>query len=91
MTRKDGRVEHYFFDAESGLEVKRTIELDTGGGKPQSLETEMSNFKSVDGIMVPHTLKQSINGMPVAQVSFDKIELNPPMDDALFKMPTAAR
>ena len=91
MTRKDGRIEHYYFDADSGLEVKRSIELDTGGGLTQNLETEMSNFKSVDGIMVPHTLKQSISGKPVAQVNFDKIEINAPMDDALFKMPAAGK
>jgi outer membrane lipoprotein-sorting protein len=87
LTKKDGSVEHYYFDADSGLEMKRTIEFDTGGGMKQSLETEMSNFKSVDGIMVPHTMKQSLNGMAVAEIAIEKVEFNAPIDDALFRMP----
>jgi outer membrane lipoprotein-sorting protein len=91
LTKKDGGVEHYFFNADTGLEVKRTVELDTGGGKKKSLETEMSNYKTVDGIMIPHTMKQSLNGTPVAQVTIDKVEINGAMDDALFRMPGKAK
>ena len=86
LTKKDGSVEHYYLDAESGLEVKRTAEIDAGGMK-QSLETELSNFKAVDGIMIPHTMKQSMNGSPVAKMRVEKIEFNTPIDDTLFKMP----
>lgn len=86
LTRKDGNVEHYYMDADSGLEVKRTAEVNAGGMK-QTLESEMSNYKAVDGMMVPHTLKQSVNGSPVMQMTIEKIEFNAPIDDALFKMP----
>jgi outer membrane lipoprotein-sorting protein len=86
LTKKDGGVEHYYLDTDSGIEVKRTAEIDAGGMK-QSLETELSNFKPIDGIMIPHTMKQSMNGSPVAQMRVEKIEFNAPIDDALFKMP----
>jgi outer membrane lipoprotein-sorting protein len=86
LTRKDGNVEHYYMDANSGLEVKRTAEMDAGGMK-QTLESEMLDYKAVDGMMIPHTLKQSVNGSPVMQMTIDKIELNAPIDDALFRMP----
>jgi outer membrane lipoprotein-sorting protein len=86
LTKKDGNVEHYFMDAESGLEVRRTAETDAGG-KKQSLESELSNYKSVDGLMVPHTIKQSVNGAPLMEMTLDKVEFNTPMDNALFRMP----
>ena len=86
LTKKDGNIEHYFLDVDSGMEVKRTAEMEAGGMK-QSVETELSNFKSIDGIMIPHIMKQSMNGSPVAQMTVEKIEFNAPIDDALFKMP----
>ena len=86
LTKKGGSVEHYYLDTESGIEVKRTVDVDTGGVK-QTIETELSNFKSIEGIMIPHTMKQSVNGTPVAQMTVEKIEFNAPIEDAVFRMP----
>lgn len=88
LTKKDGTLEHYYMHADSGLEVRRTAERDMGGMK-QTLETELSDYKSVDGMMVPHVMKQSVNGSPVMQMTFEKVEFNAPLDDALFRMPKA--
>jgi outer membrane lipoprotein-sorting protein len=86
LTRKDGAVEHYYMDVETSLEVKRATEVDAGGVK-RTLESELSDYKVVDGLKIPHTLKQSVNGSPVMQMTIEKIELNAPIDDALFRMP----
>ena len=86
LTKKGGSVEHYYLDTESGIEVKRTVDVDSGGMK-QTVETELSNFKQVDGIMIPHLMKQSVNGTPMAQMTVDKIEFNAPIEDSLFRMP----
>lgn len=86
LTRKDGGVEHYYIDVTSHLEVKRTAEMNAGEGT-RTLESELSNYKAVDGVMVPHTMKQSVNGAPVMQVRFSTIQFNVPMDDELFRMP----
>ena len=86
LTKKGGSIEHYYLDTESGIEVKRTVDVDAAGMK-QTIETELSNFKSVEGIMIPHTMKQSVNGTPVAQMTVEKIEFNAPIEDALFRMP----
>jgi outer membrane lipoprotein-sorting protein len=86
LTKKGGSIEHYYLDTESGIEVKRTIDVDAGGMK-QTVETELSNFKPIDGVMIPHTMKQSVNGTPVAQMTVEKIEFNAPIEDSLFRMP----
>lgn len=86
ITKKGGHVQDIYLDAESGIELKTTTEM-PGGGMKQTLETEMSDYKAIDGIMIPHTIKQSLNGMPVAQMTIEKVEFNAPLDDALFRMP----
>ena len=90
LVKKDGNIEHYYIDPTTNLEVKRTAEVDGAGGT-QLLESELSNYKSVEGMMVPHTIKQSMGGMPVSQMTIESIVFNGPMDDSLFKMPATKK
>jgi hypothetical protein len=87
VTVKGGQVQHYFLDTTTGMEIKKTIEVDPGSGEKQTLETEMTDYQQVDGIMVPKTIKQLMNGNPVVQMVIDKVEFNSVPDDAFFKMP----
>jgi outer membrane lipoprotein-sorting protein len=86
VTRKSGNIQHFYIDTDSGIELKTTAEIDAGGQK-QNIETEMSNYQSVDGVMIPHTIKQLLNGAPIVSMTIEKVEINAPIDDALFKMP----
>jgi outer membrane lipoprotein-sorting protein len=91
VTMKGGQVQDYFLDAESGIELKTSAQVDFGmgaaGGKMQTLDTEMSNYKAIDGIMIPHTIKQFMNGNQMVQMSISSVEFNTPIDDAMFSMP----
>jgi len=87
VTLKNGHVQHYYLDADTGLEVKTSAEVDLGAGRKQVVDTEMSNFQPVEGVMIPHSVTQTIDGKPMVQMTFDKVEFNAPMDDALFTMP----
>jgi len=88
LTMKSGQVQHYFLDAESGLEIKTSAQVDTGmGPAKQTLDTEMSNYKQVGGIMLPHTVRQFMNGNKMAEVSVTGVEFNAPVDDSIFSMP----
>lgn len=88
VTMKGGQVQHYFIDAESGLELKTSAEVDMGmGGPKQTLDTEMSNYKQVEGIMLPHTVRQFINGKPMVEMTVTGVEFNAPIDETIFKMP----
>lgn len=88
ITRKTGTVQHLYLDAETGLEKKTIITLEQGGMK-MDLEIQLADFKSVDGLMMPSGTRQLMDGNEVAQVTVDKIELNPQIDDSIFKMPAA--
>jgi outer membrane lipoprotein-sorting protein len=89
VTMKGGQmVQHYYLDATSGIELKTVSEADlAGSGQRQTIETRMSNYQQVNGIMVPHTISQLMNGKPVAQMTIDKVEFNPTIDDDMFRMP----
>ncbi|HEX2443347.1 MAG TPA: hypothetical protein VHJ77_05335 [Vicinamibacterales bacterium] len=86
VTKKNGQVQYFFLSPDTGLEIKTTTEV-LQGGTPMTVETELSDYRSVDGIMLPHALKTSINGTPTASITVDKIELNTPLDETLFTLP----
>lgn len=85
VTTKQGTVFHYYLDAETGLETKFTTTADMGGQKAE-IETRMSDYRAVDGRTLPFTITQIVNGNQAAQMKFEKIEFNIPIDDAIFKM-----
>ena len=86
VTPKASPAMHYYLDAETNLEAKMVIDTEDGG---QSIRMEMrfSDFKPIEGRMVPFTVAQFVNGKQVGEMKFEKIEFNVPVDDAIFKMP----
>lgn len=87
ITLKGGTVQHYYLDAATGIELKKAEEVDMGTGQKQRLETEMADYQRVEGVMVPKTVRQLMNGKPVVEMSIDKVEFNTVTDDTMFKMP----
>jgi outer membrane lipoprotein-sorting protein len=86
LTSKNGFVQQYFVDAETGLEKRTSVALDQGG-QSVTLVTDLSDYRDVAGLKVPFSVKQSANGTPVTALTIDKVEVNAPIDDAIFKMP----
>lgn len=87
LTMKSGQVQHYYLDAKTGLEVRVTQEVDMGAGKKQVLATEMSNYRPVSGLMMPHSVKQLLDGQVIGEMTIAKVELNTVTDDSIFQMP----
>jgi outer membrane lipoprotein-sorting protein len=87
VTRKGGRVQHYYLDAESGMELKTATEIETPDGRTATIESEMSDYREAGGLMVPHTLRNLMNGTPMATMTIDQVEFNAEIDDGLFKKP----
>jgi outer membrane lipoprotein-sorting protein len=86
VTKKNGQVQYFFLSPDTGLEIKTTTEV-LQGGSTMTVETELSDYRSVDGIMLPHALKTAINGTPTASIVVEKIELNAPLDESTFTLP----
>ena len=86
VTRRNGPVQHYYLDAETGLESKIITDVDQNGMK-LTVETELGDYRKVEGRMVPFRTKQSTNGQIAAEMNIETIEFNLPLDDSLFRFP----
>ncbi|MGH9773918.1 MAG: LolA family protein [Candidatus Acidiferrales bacterium] len=87
VTKKNGDLEYFYIDADSGLDIKeeskRTIQ-----GTEQEVETSLGSYKEVSGLYFPFSIESGIKGTDQKQkVMIDKIEVNVPIEDARFAMP----
>lgn len=87
LTTKHGNVQHYYLDAKTALEVRLTQEVDPGTGRKQTLSTEMRNFQPVSGVMIPHEVRQLVDGTVIGQMTIREVEINTITDDSIFRMP----
>ncbi|MFL6280098.1 MAG: LolA family protein [Vicinamibacterales bacterium] len=87
VTKKGGPPQDYYLDVETGLEKKISVTGRGPDGSQMVNVTEFSDYRSVDGSMVPFVSKQRQNGTLIATITVDKAEFNVPVDDAFFKMP----
>jgi len=74
--------QHCYLDAETALEMK--IVSETPGG---AIEQELSDWRPVEGVTLPFSLRTSAGGRVMLQLAIQKVEMNLTLDDALFKLP----
>ncbi len=88
----DKKTERLYFDAESGLLLRRTSYTQTMVGViPYQIDFE--DYRDVDGVKLPFTVRVSAvdAGNPVSTRTYTEIKLNAPIDDAKFRMPAATK
>lgn len=85
---KDGDVLYLFLDAEYYLELKRiSKQKDRRSGNEIEVETYFSDFKEVNGVMMPHALQIAGAGPGGINIAINAVEANVDIDDSTFKMP----
>jgi outer membrane lipoprotein-sorting protein len=89
VTKKNGPVQDFYLDAETGLEKKISVRVEVYDPQPILVATQMSDYRDVDGRLIPFKTQQTQNGTILSTVTLDKVEFNVPADDALFRMPQA--
>jgi outer membrane lipoprotein-sorting protein len=89
LTLKNGDIRTYYLDSDSYLELK--LETRTFiRGAPRESETYYGDYEQVDGIYFPFAIEQGQKGDPDrVRFTVEKVEINPPVDDALFSKPAA--
>jgi outer membrane lipoprotein-sorting protein len=89
VTLKSGVVRTMYIDAEHFLAIKDESKRTVRGAEIET-ETIIGDYKEVGGMMFPHSIDSGQKGSPQRQTfTFQKIEVNVPLDDARFKMPAA--
>lgn len=86
LSRKDGAIEYYFIDAIDYLLLKKLVSRMTGG-KEIEIATIFSGYRDIDGIKFAFTTENLMGGEPYSTIEYDSIEINTPLDEAVFKMP----
>lgn len=81
----EGSPEKLYFDVTSGLLVRLDTERDSPQGK-MAIEAYMSDYKQVDGVNIPHTMKQ-VTPMFSMTIKMVEIKHNVPVEDAKFAKP----
>ena len=81
-----GTAIRWFVDPQSGYILKETYRTLSQGGPVQG-ETDMDNWKSVNGLTVPFMRHNKQNGEDSSTSEYTALEINPPVDPKLFDKP----
>ncbi|MEO8109860.1 MAG: hypothetical protein ABI594_07515 [Ginsengibacter sp.] len=86
LTSADGKVSTYYIDTKTNLLVqsKQMSEGGRNGQGPQEIVTNFKDYTDINGILFPQTIVTE-GGMGGGAMTFDKIEINPPVDEKLYK------
>jgi outer membrane lipoprotein-sorting protein len=76
MTKKGGDVVFYFFETENFVPIMIRSLMDSGPMKGQAVETFMSDYQEVDGLMVAFTTEQKMGGNTVFSMTAEQIMFN---------------
>ena len=87
LTKKNGDVEFHFFDKDALVPIMIRTTIRTGDAQGQFVETYMSEYQEVEGLMFPHALETKFNGQPQQKISIQSIVLNESYPDTMFTYP----
>jgi outer membrane lipoprotein-sorting protein len=88
LTNAEGKESSFYIDTKTNLLIQ--IRMMSEGGRngnsgSKEIITDLSDYKEVNGVMFPHTLVTEGSGMGSGSMTFDKIEVNIPVDEKLYK------
>jgi hypothetical protein len=88
-TTTAGRRERLYFDAETGLLLRRNTAMQTPIGIiPQ--ETDFEDYRDIDGVKVPFTIRTlTLDTGSTATRKYTEVKANAPVDDSTFNKPPA--
>ncbi|MGH2647362.1 MAG: outer membrane lipoprotein-sorting protein [Ginsengibacter sp.] len=88
LTNGAGKDETFYIDTKTNLLIQ-TRQTMQGNGRnnngPNEVITDFSDYKDVNGVMFPQTVTTEGTGMGSGSMTFEKIEINQPVDEKLYK------
>jgi outer membrane lipoprotein-sorting protein len=88
VTRKDGGVERFYIDTQTFLKVKHSLVF-SFSGREYELDTFYGDYKPVEGVLFAHHIEREFGGQHRVMI-VKAIEVNRPIDGAVFDMPKGA-
>lgn len=93
VTTKSGAARTIYLDAATLLDRRQTWTTKQPNGQVMEFTMDFSNWRDIEGVKFPFDIDEDRKGVPISQsfaIYTEKIELNVPMDDALFATPATA-
>jgi outer membrane lipoprotein-sorting protein len=87
-TRKNGNIFYYYLDSKKYIILKMKYKMVVNGQETEMVAL-MSNFKDVDGYVMPFTTEQKFDGQTGMTINYDEVKFNVEIDDAIFLKPSA--
>jgi outer membrane lipoprotein-sorting protein len=84
-TPAEGGPEKFYYDATTGLLLRHDADRETPQGK-MMIETYLSDYREVEGVKLPHTLRQVTPAFSLT-IKLTEVKPNAPIDDAKFSKP----
>ncbi|HET7616969.1 MAG TPA: hypothetical protein VFK20_00565 [Vicinamibacterales bacterium] len=87
VTRRNGDISYMYLDAEHYLEI-RIEDIRKVRGAEVETRTDLGNYETVDGLVVPFLFEMGQKGNPNTQkLRITKVEVNVPIEDGRFAFP----
>lgn len=91
VTLKNGDILYYYLDPDTYLEIRKEGQLFLRGAVEEFV-VNLGSYKPVNGVMFPFSTASGPKGTDsLPNTTFDKIEVNVPVDDAHFALPAALK
>jgi len=88
VTNKHGHAKHIWVDGKTFLEAKIEGHPRRFDGTMRPLETYLSDYRTVDGVVIPYVSETRVQGVPAThKMTIEKVALNQRLDDSLFAKP----
>lgn len=85
ITDEDGTSSAVFVDKESFLTVKTVTSVEQMG-QVMEVESYIKEYMEVGGVKFGKVVTQMVDGMELGGMTIDKIELDTPIDDSVFRL-----
>ncbi|MCP4656452.1 MAG: hypothetical protein GY856_13645 [bacterium] len=83
LTDGEGHATRFYLDAETRLVFK--VAFSSGGS---ATERYYADYRQIEGIRVPHRIITLLDREQVSEIELSEVEINPRIDDELFRMPS---
>jgi hypothetical protein len=91
VTLKNGDIIYYYLDPDTFLEIRKEQQLFLRGSV-QEFVVNLGSYKPVNGVMFPFWSASGPKGAdPLPNVTFEKIEVNVPLEDTKFAVPATLK
>jgi outer membrane lipoprotein-sorting protein len=89
LEKEDGDVFTYYLDAENYVVLKVDAKVMVQGAEVES-SSYYSNFKPVEGMIMPFNIESRANDQVQMQIVIDSFEVDAEIDDSIFSKPETA-